>query len=187
MLKEVYPSKTLESRETAEAVRKEKKAASNRRYRIRHRVRLSAKNREYYHLHKGDDGFKKKARDRQSAYRQKTASKERRKSTALEYRKKHKAELAGWQRKYRLAHAGDRAYLQKRKARNAVNHAVRTGMMFRGSCSSCHRKPEVIRGKNVIQGHHHRGHGDNHLLDVVWLCASCHADLHSATGVTADA
>lgn len=50
----------------------------------------------------------------------------------------------------------------------AVRDAIRNGRLIRpGACSTCLQecKPEA---------HHHRGYEQEHHLDIVWLCSSCH-------------
>lgn len=60
---------------------------------------------------------------------------------------------------------------EKRKAQNAVNTALREGLIDRpSSCTHCLRVVSV-------QGHHW-SYIPEHRLDVVWLCAACHGAEH---------
>lgn len=62
---------------------------------------------------------------------------------------------------------------QKYKARNAVNNALRDGRLVRSeTCFFC-------QSSTRLQAHHP---DYNRLLDVVWLCSSCHGKLHHLTG-----
>jgi hypothetical protein len=56
----------------------------------------------------------------------------------------------------------------------AVARAVREGRMSKPKeCSRC-------GADSHIQAHHHKGYAPEHLLDVMWLCASCHRKEHIA-------
>lgn len=58
---------------------------------------------------------------------------------------------------------------QKIKAREAVRQAIRRGDLSRGICRDCGT------AKNV-----HAHHADySRPLDVIWLCAVCHGELHA--------
>lgn len=65
------------------------------------------------------------------------------------------------------AHAQDLKWPEKRKARMACQHAVRTGKIVRGCC--------VVCGNPKTQGHHE---DYSKPLDVVWLCVKHHAEVH---------
>lgn len=59
-------------------------------------------------------------------------------------------------------------YPEKEAARNALKKAVNSGKLIRPiGCESCGRKAP-------IEAHHHRGYGQEHWLDVQWLCPPCH-------------
>jgi NUMOD3 motif-containing protein len=63
----------------------------------------------------------------------------------------------------------------RRKAKSALHKALYAGTIVRPQlCESCGKPP----AKGVLDGHHHRGYDDAHLLDVVWLCRSCHQLVH---------
>lgn len=70
---------------------------------------------------------------------------------------------------------------QRKKARRAVNRALRNGVLVRPSeCSQCGARPGVARnGKALIDAHHINGYDDEHLIDIVWLCQSCHQKVHA--------
>ena len=55
---------------------------------------------------------------------------------------------------------------EERKARNAVNHAIRAGLLTRGPCEVC--------GAERVQGHHD-DYGKP--LEPRWLCVRCHGKL----------
>lgn len=69
-------------------------------------------------------------------------------------------------RRYRERHAeADRV---RRRACLSVYRALKRGILVKGPCSACGSSRDV-------QGHH-----PDHLkrLEVVWLCARCHRQLH---------
>ena len=54
----------------------------------------------------------------------------------------------------------------------AVSTAVKNGTLTRpATCSKC-----LQEGR--IEAHHHNGYDKEHILDVIWLCRSCHRSLH---------
>jgi len=61
----------------------------------------------------------------------------------------------------------DPTYQMKRKAREMIYRAVRSGLLSRGPCENC--------GNPDTQGHH-----DDYSrpLDVRWLCSTCHTAVH---------
>ena len=73
--------------------------------------------------------------------------------------------------------AGDRwaaANRHKTKAVVAVGHAVRDGRLTKPRfCERCGTQPEA----RLLQGHHH---DYSKLLDVEWLCVTCHRKEHWA-------
>jgi len=60
----------------------------------------------------------------------------------------------------------------KRKAHRNVNSAVKCGLIDKPAICSCCNKSEI-----KIYGHHW-SYEDEHVLDVVWLCAKCHGLEH---------
>lgn len=38
----------------------------------------------------------------------------------------------------------------------------------------CGLSPATVNGRNRVEAHHHKGYDEDHWLDVVWLCRSCH-------------
>jgi len=59
-------------------------------------------------------------------------------------------------------------YPERVAARNAVNSAIRAGTLLREPCRDCGTTED-------IQGHHE---DYSKPLDVIWLCRSCHRELH---------
>jgi len=60
------------------------------------------------------------------------------------------------------------------KAKKALAKGIAKGVLVRPpTCSKCGM------GDRRIDGHHHNGYADEHLLDVVWLCRSCHKLAHT--------
>lgn len=58
------------------------------------------------------------------------------------------------------------------KAREAVRRAVKDGVLLKPkACSKCSDEPEVRK----LHGHHE---DYTRPLDVIWLCVSCHVNLH---------
>lgn len=73
---------------------------------------------------------------------------------------------AEYMREYRKLHH------EKMAAYWAVKYAVKWGHLLKPeTCSRC-----GLHGK--IQGHHHNGYSQEHRLDVIWLCRSCHLAEH---------
>lgn len=61
---------------------------------------------------------------------------------------------------------------QKTKAKTAVNNALSRGKLKKPSkCERCGQETESSR----LHGHHH---DYDKVLDVTWLCVSCHAQEH---------
>lgn len=73
---------------------------------------------------------------------------------------------------YRVAQAARLARTPEQVvARNAVSNALKVGRLVRPlACASC--------GAPRPQAHHHLGYAPEHRLDVLWLCAKCHAAAH---------
>lgn len=63
---------------------------------------------------------------------------------------------------------------EKIRARTAVGNAIRDGVLTRGPCESCGLTPRIVNGRQRIEAHHHNGYDEDHRLDVVWLCVTCH-------------
>ena len=73
----------------------------------------------------------------------------------------------------RKRRAGDykNKFPNKYKARNAVNNAVRDGLLTKVTlCENC-------GSEHKIQAHH-ESYEENKWLDVVWLCDCCHKNRH---------
>ena len=65
-------------------------------------------------------------------------------------------------------------------AQGQVQKAVRAGQLARpAACECCGQtnRPPV--------GHHHNGYGPGDVLDVVWLCHSCHGNEHIGPAIRA--
>lgn len=63
--------------------------------------------------------------------------------------------------------ADEARWLRKKKARDAVNYAIRSGKMHKGACKYC--------GCSDVEAHHLNY---NQPLNVVWLCKE-HHDMHT--------
>lgn len=58
---------------------------------------------------------------------------------------------------------------EKHRAHRAVCYAVKSGKLVRpNSCEKCGVDSADL------DGHHHKGYDEKHILDVVWLCGKCH-------------
>lgn len=70
---------------------------------------------------------------------------------------------------------------QRKKARRAVNRAVRNKMLIRPEiCELCGIKPGRARnGKALIDAHHHAGYNEENWLNIIWVCQSCHQKTHA--------
>jgi hypothetical protein len=63
-------------------------------------------------------------------------------------------------------------YDQYYEIHEAVRRAVRQGLIIRlTECEDCGTTAS-------LDGHHHNGYDDAHVLDVRWLCKACHASAH---------
>jgi hypothetical protein len=59
-----------------------------------------------------------------------------------------------------------------RDAGHAVEAALKRGKLRKPkACEDCGK-----RGR--VEGHHHKGYAPEYWLDVLWLCAPCHAKVH---------
>lgn len=57
---------------------------------------------------------------------------------------------------------------EKRKANKALTNAIASGKIIKASnCGIC-------GATENIEGHHHKGYGEEYVLDVMWLCSRCH-------------
>jgi len=64
---------------------------------------------------------------------------------------------------------------EKIQAGTAVMHAIQNGKMIKPSvCEVCGCEHYYIHG-------HHESYEPEHWLDVVWVCPSCHKNIHIAT------
>lgn len=78
---------------------------------------------------------------------------------------KGKAVLAAAQAKY------ERRNRPKRRAKDAVSDAVRSGKLTRlARCELC--------GASKPEAHHHKGYAVRYRLTVRWLCRACHRAAH---------
>jgi hypothetical protein len=59
---------------------------------------------------------------------------------------------------------------EKRRAHDAVKHALRSGRLVRLPCADC--------GSPHSEAHHSNGYDRAHWLDVEWLCRSHHKLRH---------
>lgn len=60
-----------------------------------------------------------------------------------------------------------------------VARALRRGELVRpDTCERC-GKSAAANGRG-LDGHHHQGYDPAHILDLQWLCLSCHARVHGA-------
>lgn len=82
-----------------------------------------------------------------------------------------KAWCIAWQRKNRKQNP------DKYKARNAVASALRKGLITKAnSCDNC--------GSSLSLEAHHHSYEKEFWLDIRWLCASCHREVHMGDVVT---
>lgn len=130
------------------------------------------------------------------------------KGKAVAYRRNHSDKMKGWQKKYNRSDKGrkkrreynqlpqtkaskdryanskegrekKRTYAiahkakfpEKYQAKSAVGTAVANGSLIRpDKCSLCDNR-------GVIHGHH-ESYAREHWLDIVWVCRSCHRNIH---------
>lgn len=59
-------------------------------------------------------------------------------------------------------------------AGTAVTKAIRSGQLKKLPCERC--------GAEKVHAHHHISYRPENHLDIMWLCAGCHADWHSTFG-----
>lgn len=66
----------------------------------------------------------------------------------------------------------------QRLAHHAVGRALRSGRLVRPEvCERCGKIP-TTRG---LHAHHYKGYELEHVLDVQWLCGSCHNFVHAGS------
>jgi len=80
---------------------------------------------------------------------------------------KGKAAIIAGEKRYRLKHP------EKRKARNAVTHAIETGRLLPTSSFGCYYCSAPAQ-----HYHHQNGYTEEHRLDVVPVCRKCHKEIH---------
>lgn len=92
------------------------------------------------------------------------------------------ADMRDYRRRHyrRVVAAGD-AYKarnpEKARAHVAVCNALRSGRLFKpGACEGCGKRPALSRELQA----HHRDYSKP--LEVQWLCAGCHKELHLVHG-----
>jgi hypothetical protein len=91
-------------------------------------------------------------------------------------RERYEKSVAGKTARALTVKNGRARHPMRHRARDALNSAIRYGKLTKpSSCSSCGRSE--LSGRQ-LHGHHHRGYDEAHWLDVVWLCRSCHDELH---------
>lgn len=100
--------------------------------------------------------------------------------TALKWRAENRDYFERWMdsperralaRSKSLAHSRTPKGREQARARDAVRYALSTGKLAKLPCTRC-------GSTKSVHGHHHRGYEYAHRLDVIWLCAVCHAREH---------
>ena len=62
--------------------------------------------------------------------------------------------------------------------RKEVRCAIRRGELVPHTvCEQCGKS--ATKNGRTLDAHHHNGYSLEHILDVQWLCRSCHSKLHS--------
>ena len=133
-----------------------------------------------YYVQKSGDGYfsrckecvKQAVRDRRIEYPEKIAAYERvrwelpsRKKAIAGYLKEARSKDPERFRRY--SRESIARYPEKRKARAAVQYAIKIGRLTRGVCEDC--------SAEKVQAHH----ADySKPLEVTWLCARCHGRRH---------
>ena len=84
-------------------------------------------------------------------------------------RKKHTEGSMRW---YRKKWDNDPEFRVKVRAYRAVKEARGRGLPKPDRCEKCDASD------TKLNAHHHKGYDKEHWLDVVWLCARCHAAAH---------
>lgn len=123
---------------------KEKYQEASRRYREANRERIPEMNKAYREANREDIAEKAKRYNSRPEVRSRLSDKEKERRKNPDYQ-------------------------FKRRARTAVNHAVRDGRLTNpGKCSKC--------GKEGYSEAHHEDYSKK--LDVVWVCKKCHMEIH---------
>ena len=134
---------------------------------------------EHYLLNK--DNIKKKTRAYKVKNKQQT--KEYAKAYNKKLREEKREELIKYQRNYYKKNKEiilnknkdyEKKYPEKKRAKDAVQRALKKGIIFRPDiCSKCSMPPTA---SSKIEAHH-----DDYSkpIDVIWLCKSCHQKLHA--------
>jgi len=65
---------------------------------------------------------------------------------------------------------------EQRKAKDAVNYAIKTGRLIRPDTLQCHYCPAQAK-----QYHHHKGYEHEHWLHVIPVCLKCHGKITHKT------
>jgi hypothetical protein len=128
------------------------------RYRKRHPERVKAIDKAYRERHREQVAAREKA-----------------------YKERHREQIAAYKKAYKASARGkdvDRRYEERHRdkhlARRAIDNAVQNGRIIKPDrCSEC-------GAKCLPHGHH-----DDYTkpLDVRWLCARCHVEVHRQRGV----
>ena len=85
------------------------------------------------------------------------------------YAKSHREKMNQWLRDWRFRWGYEKVPPEKQSARFTLNNAVRDGKIIKPeACEACGER-------GLIHGHH-----DDYSkkLEVRWLCAPCHSELH---------
>lgn len=89
------------------------------------------------------------------------------------YKKDNKERAKAWFRDFAIRERNKNP--EKQKARNAVNGAIRSGLLFRPNhCEMC--------GIECTPQGHHDSYDKDRWLIVVWLCRKCHCYIHLNRG-----
>ena len=142
---------------------REKLLQKAREYREENPEKVAAAKKRCYDRNSTDPAWRAERNERQKAARR--ADPDRFKAAELASRTKRRAAIAEYQKRH--------ASTPRRKAREAVNTAVRYGKIPRASslkCADC---------SNDAREYHHESYEPECWLDVVPLCAFCHKARHS--------
>ncbi len=175
--KKSYRERQIESHRRYRAKNKLKISAYNKKYNLENREKKNAHHREYYQKNKAEISEKWKKyylenREKESLRKRKhyaenrvlriknhvPASIREKKWRALN-KEKVAASRAKWNEKN----------LNKKKAHNTLNRAIRAGKIERMPCSDC--------GELKSEGHHVDYEKP---FEVIWLCKQHHVDLHKS-------
>jgi len=126
-----------------------------------------------------------KGKDYQKTYQALYSKSEKYKAYKKRYSQTEKFKIA--QKRYRQSEKGKDCYHKKakqyairhqerRKAKSAVNNAIKCGKLPRPDtlhCSYCPNQAKLY--------HHHKGYEPKHWLDVIPVCIKCHTKIHKKT------